>query len=159
MERPQGSGENAREVPRWRRCSVSSRGELLLPASSAARDADETRFPYWRRNLRVAALSNLLSSGGFALAWPFLPLMVRGLGVQENLATWVGHMMLGFYFVSLVMNPIWGGIADHYGRKIMILRASLGMGLCMTLVPFAPTPLAFACLIMSWGSSTVPPPR
>ena len=78
--------------------------------------------------------------------------MVRGLGVQEQyLATWVGNMMLGFYLVSLVMNPIWGGIADHYGRKIMILRASLGMGLCMTLVPFAPTPLTFACLIMLVG--------
>ena len=115
-------------------------------------DNENEQFPYWRRNLRVAPLSNCLSSGGFSLAWPFLPLMVRGLGVQEQyLATWVGNMMLGFYLVSLVMNPIWGGIADHYGRKIMILRASLGMGLCMTLVPFAPTPLAFACLIMLVG--------
>ena len=77
--------------------------------------------------------------------------MVRGLGVHENLATWVGNMMLGFYMVSLVMSPIWGGIADHYGRKIMILRASLGMGFFMTLVPFAPTPLWFACLLMLVG--------
>jgi MFS transporter, DHA1 family, multidrug resistance protein len=56
-------------------------------------------------------------------------------------------MVLAFYAVSFVMNPIWGGIADHYGRKIMILRAMLGMGSFMTLAAFAPTPFWFACLL------------
>jgi Major Facilitator Superfamily len=60
-------------------------------------------------------------------------------------------MVLGFYIVSFTLNPIWGGIADHYGRKIMVLRATLGMGFFMTVVPFAPTPLWFACLIMLVG--------
>lgn len=77
--------------------------------------------------------------------------MVRGLGVEENLATWVGNMVLGFYIVSFTLNPVWGGIADHYGRKIMVLRATLGMGFFMAMVPFAPTPLWFACLIMLVG--------
>jgi MFS family permease len=114
-------------------------------------DSDELNYPYWRRNLRVIPLSNLLASLGFGIAWPFLPLMVRGLGIEQNLETWVGNMMLAFYVVSFVMNPIWGGIADHYGRKIMVLRATLGMGFCMTTVAFAPTPLAFACLIVLIG--------
>src|SRR5688572_20833139 len=113
--------------------------------------SDPERFPYWRRNLRVIPLSNLCGSMGFSLAWPFLPLVVRGLGVTENLATWVGNMVLVFYIVSFTANPIWGGIADHYGRKIMVLRATIGMGVCFTLVPFAPSPLAFACLIMLVG--------
>lgn len=112
---------------------------------------EDRQFPYWRRNIAVAPFTNGLASLGFGLAWPFLPLMVRGLGVEEHLATWVGNMVLGFYVVSLVMNPIWGGIADHYGRKMMILRAAIGMGACMTIVPFAPTPLAFACLLMLVG--------
>jgi MFS family permease len=116
-----------------------------------AQESDDRRYPYWRRNLRVLPLSNLLSSLGFGLAWPFLPLVVRGLGVTEHLATWIGNMVLGFYIVSFTMNPIWGGIADHYGRKINVLRATVGMGVCFTLVPFAPTPLAFACLIMLVG--------
>ena len=129
----------------------------IWPGSSQSSDRsiethnDDQEFPYWRRNLRVTPGANLLASLGFGLAWPFLPLMVRGLGVHENLATWVGNMVLGFYVVSLIMSPIWGGIADHYGRKIMILRASLGMGFFMTLVPFAPTPLWFACLLALVG--------
>ena len=113
--------------------------------------SDEARYPYWRRNRTFIPLSNLLASLGFGLAWPFLPLVVRGLGVVDNLATWVGYMMLGFYIVSFTMNPIWGGIADHYGRKINVLRATVGMGVCFMLVPFAASPLWFAVLIMMVG--------
>ena len=95
---------------------------------------DESRkFPYWRRNLQVLPAANLLCGLGFSLAWPFVPLMVRGLGVQENLETWVGYMLLVFYLISFAVNPIWGGIADHYGRKPMVLRAMLGMGIAMLL--------------------------
>jgi MFS family permease len=119
-----------------------------VPAS----DADESRhFPYWRGNLRVLPLANLLGAVGFSVAFPFLPLIVRGLGVQENLETWIGYMMLAFYMVGVVVNPIWGGIADHYGRKIMVLRATLGMGFFMALVPFAATPLWFAFLFVLIG--------
>ena len=111
--------------------------------------ADDGRcYPYWRRNLLVLPPANLLCGLGFNLSWPFVPLMVRGLGVQENLETWVGVMLLLFYLVSTTASPIWGGIADHYGRKPMVLRAMLGMGVAMMLVPFAPTPLWFAGLIM-----------
>ena len=114
---------------------------------SAGADNDDRQFPYWRRNQRVIAVANLLSSLGFSISWPFLPLMVRGLGIERNLETWVGHMALAFYVVSFIMNPIWGGIADHYGRKIMMLRASFGMGICMVLAGFAQTPLWFAFLL------------
>jgi MFS transporter, DHA1 family, multidrug resistance protein len=118
-------------------------------SSTAAPSADDdARYPYWRRNLLVLPPANLLCGIGFSLSWPFVPLMLRGLGVRENLETWVGHMLLVFYLVSFVVNPLWGGIADHYGRKPMILRAMLGMGISMLLVPFAPTPLWFAGLLM-----------
>jgi len=116
-----------------------------------ADDEESQRFPYWRRNLRVLPVANLLCGLGFTISWPFVPLMVRGLGVHENLETWVGYMLLVFYFISFAINPIWGGIADHYGRKLMVLRAMLGMGLAMTLVPLASTPIWFACLFMLIG--------
>ena len=121
------------------------------PAAAVCGTEDSARFPYWRRNLRVLAFANLLGAIGFSVAFPFLPLIVRGLGVRENLETWIGCMMLAFYMVGFVINPIWGGIADHYGRKIMVLRATLGMGFFMALVPFAATPLSFACLFVLIG--------
>jgi len=114
-------------------------------------DDESQKYPYWRRNRQVLPLANLLCGLGFSLAWPFVPLMVRGLGVQENLETWVGYMLLVFYLISFVVNPIWGGIADHYGRKLMVLRAMLGMGGAMMLVPFAQTPIWFASAFMLIG--------
>ena len=121
---------------------------MTAPASDEAEE--EKKFPYWRRNLYVLPFANVLCAVGFTISFPFLPLMVRGLGVHDNLETWIGTMMLVFYIVSFAANPVWGGIADHYGRKIMVLRAMLGMGCAMSLVPFAPSPLWFAglfCLI------------
>ena len=114
-------------------------------------DEELRQYPHWRRNLRVLPFANLLCSLGFGIAWPFLPLMVRSLGVREHLETWVGYMMLVFYIIGFIISPIWGSIADHYGRKVMALRASLGMGFFMSLVPFAPTPLWFAGLFMLVG--------
>ncbi len=104
--------------------------------------------PDWRRNLHVLSVANLLCSVGFSAAWPFLPLVIRGLGVHENLEAWVGHMLLPFYVIGFFVSPIWGGIADHYGRKPMVLRAMLGMGTMMLILPFATTPLWFAALFM-----------
>src|SRR5262245_22828685 len=77
--------------------------------------------------------------------------MMRNLGVHGSLETWVGHMMLAFYMAGFVANPIWGGIADHYGRKLMVLRASVGMGAFMLMVPFAATPLWFAIFFAMIG--------
>jgi DHA1 family multidrug resistance protein-like MFS transporter len=113
-----------------------------------ASDEESRQFPYWRSNRRVIPLANLLCGLGFSLAWPFVPLMVRGLGIRENLETWVGYMLLVFYLVAFFVNPVWGSIADHYGRKLMVLRAMLGMGLAMMLVPLASTPLWFAAALM-----------
>jgi DHA1 family multidrug resistance protein-like MFS transporter len=118
---------------------------------SANTENDEQRFPYWRRNQRVIPVSNLLLSMAFSISWPFLPLMLRGLGVESNLETWVGNVVLAFYLCGFLMNPIWGGLADHYGRKIMMLRATFGMGTCMVLSAFMPTPLAFACMLCGVG--------
>ena len=114
--------------------------------------ADEAqRFPYWQRNLRVIPLANVLCGMGFTIVYPFLPMLVRSLGVSDRLETWVGNMMMVFYLISFASNPIWGGIADHYGRKIMVLRAMIGMGLCMALVPFAPSAWWFAALFSLIG--------
>ncbi len=112
---------------------------------------ESARFPYWRRNLQTLPMATLMTSMGFAISFPFLPLMVRNLGVHENLETWIGNMMLVFYIISFLCGPIWGSIADYFGRKIMVLRAMLGMGFFMSLVPFAPTPLWFACLFSLVG--------
>lgn len=114
-------------------------------------DDDLRRYPHWRRNARVLPVANCMTSMGFALSFPFLPVMVQSLGVTGNLETWMGNMMLLFYVISFASGPVWGGIADHFGRKIMVLRAMLGMGILMSLVPFAPSPFWFVVLFSLVG--------
>ncbi|MCC7485534.1 MAG: MFS transporter [Burkholderiales bacterium] len=113
--------------------------------------SDARAHPYWRANLRVIPVANFLGALGFSVSFPFLPLMVRNLGLHEGLETRVGWMVFGFYMTGFFVTPIWGGIADHYGRKIMVLRATLGMGVCMSLVAFAPDPGWFAALFVAIG--------
>jgi MFS family permease len=112
-----------------------------LEAGAAAPD-----FPFWKRNVALIPVTGFLFTLGLSMTTPFVPLMVRDLGVTEHLETWIGNMMLVFFLMGFVMNPIWGGLADHYGRKLMVLRATFGMGLCMLLATLATTPLMFACL-------------
>ena len=114
-------------------------------------EQDDRQFPFWRSNVQALSASTFLAGLGFTMAWPFLPLVLRGLGVVDHLETWLGYMMLAFYLVGTVMNPVWGGLADHFGRKIMVLRASFGMGLMMIILPFATTPLLFALGLMLVG--------
>ena len=118
---------------------------------TAAGDDEARRFPHWVRNARVMPAANMLTSMGFSVFVPFLPVMAQSLGVHDHLETWVGNMMLLFYIISFASGPVWGGIADHYGRKIMVLRAMLGMGILMCLVPFAPTPFWFVLLFSLVG--------
>ncbi len=119
-----------------------------MSVASTPADDESRQYPYWRRNRLVIPLANLVCGLGFNVTWPFVPLMVRELGIRENLETWVGYMLLVFYLVSFAVNPVWGSIADHYGRKLMVLRAMLGMGATMMLVPLAPTPLWFAAALV-----------
>lgn len=119
-----------------------------MSAAVSPADEESRRFPYWRSNRWVVPIANLLCGLGFNVTWPFVPLMVRELGVRGNLETWVGYMLLLFYLVSFAVSPVWGSIADHYGRKLMVLRAMLGMGVAMMFVPLAPSALWFAAALM-----------
>jgi DHA1 family multidrug resistance protein-like MFS transporter len=125
----------------------------LAPSDSTVvlEENDRNRYPYWRRNAQILPVANCMTSMGFALSFPFLPVMAQSLGVRSNLETWMGNLMLLFYVISFAAGPVWGGIADHFGRKIMVLRAMLGMGLLMCLVPFAPSPLWFVLLFSLVG--------
>ncbi|MBI4083396.1 MAG: MFS transporter [Candidatus Lambdaproteobacteria bacterium] len=121
--------------------------------TTAAPAADESQdYPYWRRNLRALPLINVLSSLAFGLAFPYIPLAVRELGVAEsNLEAFTGNLMIVFYIIGFIASPIWGGIADHYGRKLMLLRASLGMGAFFFLIPFSAGPWWFLALFWLVG--------
>jgi MFS family permease len=73
------------------------------------------------------------------LLLPFLPLYVQQLGVQNRTAIvqWSGIAYGATFFAAGLVAPLWGRLADRYGRKLMLVRASLGMAVAMSLIGMA----------------------
>ncbi|MGB3068925.1 MAG: MFS transporter [Ottowia sp.] len=73
------------------------------------------------------------------LLLPFLPLYVEQLGVKEHAAIvqWSGAAYGATFLTAALVAPLWGRLADLYGRKLMLIRASLGMSVAMALIGVA----------------------
>jgi DHA1 family multidrug resistance protein-like MFS transporter len=106
---------------------------------------------YWRRNARTLAAGNALINIGWNAAFAFLPLIVQAMGVEHNLALWVGAMMFGYYGTSCLFTPVWGVLADYYGRKSMVLRAGFGMAFGFAVLSAVSDPLAFLLVLTLVG--------
>ncbi|KAB2528328.1 multidrug efflux MFS transporter, partial [Enterobacter hormaechei] len=56
---------------------------------------------------------------------------------HEALPMWSGLTFSVTFLVSAIVSPMWGSLADRKGRKLMLLRASLGMAIAILLQAFA----------------------
>ena len=92
----------------------------------------------WKRNLYVVWISELLAIAGFSVAFPFLPYYVQELGVTEpgKVELWSGIIIAVQSVTMAVFSPIWGSVADRYGRKLMIERATFGGAVILTAMGF-----------------------
>jgi DHA1 family multidrug resistance protein-like MFS transporter len=96
-------------------------------------------LPAWQRTLYIVFLSQLISAIGFSTIFPFLSLYVQDLGTNTSLGIefWTGMIFSAQAATMMVAAPIWGVIADRYGRKLMVERASFGGALIIFLMAFA----------------------
>ena len=93
----------------------------------------------WKRNLIVCWFGIFVAAIGMSQIAPVLPLYIKHLGVHNPGAiAQLSGLAFGItYIISAIFSPIWGHAADKYGRKPMLLRASLGMGLVICSMGFA----------------------
>ena len=87
----------------------------------------------WKRNLIICCIADFIVSIGMSQMSPMLPLYVAELGIHEpgEVARWSG-IIFGCNFISLaIFSPIWGRLSDRFGRKPMVLRASLWLSVIM----------------------------
>lgn len=106
--------------------------------------APETGSSRWRRT--VVGLSVGIFGGGFGFSFvtPFLPIFFdRELGVHEpgRIAFYVGLAVGAGGLATALASPVWGVLADRFGRKAMVLRASGVAGTVTVLIAFCQTPL------------------
>ncbi|CAI2430093.1 multidrug efflux MFS transporter [Serratia plymuthica] len=89
----------------------------------------------WKLNLISVWLGCFFTGLAMSQILPFLPLYIEQLGVSghQSLSIWSGLVFSGTFLVSALVSPLWGSLADRKGRKLMLLRASLGMAIVIVL--------------------------
>lgn len=100
----------------------------------------------WRRNLYIMLVSVFVAQASFTLVVPFLPYLLKSMDVQENLALWSGMAYSASFLTSAIMAPVWGSVADKYGKRLQILRSGIGISIMYFLYPTARTPMQFVIM-------------
>ena len=92
----------------------------------------------WKFTLAIVCMAQVFSAVGFSIVFPFLPLYIGSLGSSFGLSTefLAGMVIAAQSITMMIAAPIWGMIADRFGRKKMILRALLGGALTLILMAF-----------------------
>ncbi len=77
---------------------------------------------------------------GFGFVLPFLPFYIQTLGVTEPAALrgWTGAISGAPGILMGLVAPVWGTLADKYGRRVMLLRAMGAGAIGMVAMAFAP---------------------
>ena len=94
----------------------------------------------WRRNVYILFAAQFMVTTGLNCVNPFMPLFMKGLGTltDTDAAFWGGLAMGASPLAMFLSAPLWGIVADRWGRKPMVLRAMFGGGVILGLVGLAP---------------------
>ena len=94
----------------------------------------------WQKNLFAIFIAEFLVIMGHSSVTPFMPLFIQTLGdfTSVEVAFWAG-IATGVSGLSMFLTaPLWGNIADRWGRKPMVLRAMFGGSIIVALTGLAP---------------------
>lgn len=113
---------------------------LPMPSSPATDDSYASRnASYWRPNLVICVFGSFTTLVSLSMLLPFLPLYVEQLGVTSSaeIVQWSG-VAFGVTFLGTALTaPLWGRMADRFGRKPMLIRAAIGMAVVMSMIGMA----------------------
>jgi DHA1 family multidrug resistance protein-like MFS transporter len=105
----------------------------------------------WRRNLIVLWVGTVFGGMAFSIVSPFLPTLLEQVGAIDNLEVWSGWAFAASFYTSALLAPVWGTLADKYGRKPQMVRAGVGIGVTYMLMAFANSPIQIVGLRLLLG--------
>ncbi|MFH1382325.1 MAG: MFS transporter [Chloroflexota bacterium] len=96
--------------------------------------------PSWQKNLYAIVVAEFIVLTGFSFVNPFMPLFIQDLGrfTDREAAFWAGIASGASGIAMFFSAPLWGMVADRWGRKPMVLRAMFGGALVTALTGIAP---------------------
>ncbi|MDT2764862.1 multidrug efflux MFS transporter [Enterococcus asini] len=93
----------------------------------------------WRRNLLISWVGCFFTGASFSLVMPFIPLYIEQLGTPKSqIELFSGLAISVTALASAIVAPIWGNLADRKGRRLMMIRAAVGMTFTMGSLAFVP---------------------
>ena len=97
----------------------------------------------WVVTLTILVASAFLIDMSFTMITPFLPVYLSSaLGAKASeVDMWSGAVFAVTFFVSGLLGPVWGVLADRKSRKLMALRASIGLTISYALCGIVQTPM------------------
>jgi len=110
----------------------------------------------WQSTLVIMCLAQMVSMIGFSSIFPFLPLYVKSLGTVTFLSVELctGLVFSGQAFSMMIASPVWGALADRWGRKLMVVRSMFGGAVIIALMAFARSAEELVALRMIQGLIT-----
>ena len=121
-----------RERRRTARSDDGPAGEMAEERIEAIADADRQQpSAEWQRTLWAMVGIQFVMTMSFSMLTPIMPLFLPVLGVRLASAVdlWAGILAGITSFVAAFASPLWGRLADRHGRKLMLLRSSVAVGL------------------------------
>ena len=120
--------------------------------SPMTQNSDES--PTWRRTLWTMVAVQFTMSVAFSIVQPIMPLFLPDLGVISATAVdmWAGVLAAATSFVAIFTAPFWGNLSDRYGRKLMVLRSTLGIAVFTMLMGLAQSPWHMLALRAGMGA-------
>lgn len=96
----------------------------------------------WKKSFNALWIAELFAIAGFSTSNPIIPLYLNELGVHDPVAlNWWTGAINGISSLALaIFAPMWGALADSYGRKLMLLRAMIGGAIIMGLLALTTSP-------------------
>lgn len=97
----------------------------------------------WVVTLTILVASAFLMDMSFTMITPFLPVYLSSeLGAKaSDVDMWSGAVFAVTFFVSGLLGPVWGVLADRKSRKLMALRASIALTISYALCGIVQTPM------------------
>jgi MFS family permease len=128
----------------------------------------------YRRNLFAITAACFIGFAGFTLVMPFLPLYLQELGVTSvaDVASWSGISLGVTPGITALLAPLWGRVADRYGRKLLVQRSLACFVLTMIAMAYVQSPwhvlglrvlqglfAGYGALALAMAADSAPPGR
>ncbi len=92
----------------------------------------------WKKTLVIVFFAQLITAIGFSSIFPFLPLYIKSLGSKYGFGIeFLSGMVFSAQALTMMLaSPVWGSLADRFGRKLMVERSLFGGAVVMFFMAF-----------------------